>query len=129
MDENQKQRVLDQIERMKQVYHVHTDKAVGDKLGKDKNTISGWKKRGNVPTDVFRKIAHEENVSMDWLESGSGSMRLMSIDEVIDTTDMLGALFADERSIQIVKLLRYAPREFIDKMVERLQEYKRLSDI
>lgn len=56
-------------------------------------------------------------------------MRSTSTADTIDTVSMLGGLFSDERSIKIVNLLKYAPPEFIDKMVERLEEYKRLSDI
>lgn len=121
------QDVIHQIDRLRKVYSVRTDTALAEKLGKDKNTVSVWKRRTSIPLEVLKRVSFDENVSLDWLISGKGQMRSMSTDEVIDTTDMLGALFADERSIKIVKLLRYAPREFIDKMVERLEEYKRLS--
>lgn len=129
MDKDQNETVLEQLKRIKKVYDIHTDKAVGDKLGKDKNTISGWKKRGNIPTDVFKKISIDESVSMDWLSTGKGSMRSTSSGEMLDTVSMLGGLFSDERSIKIVQLLPYAPKEFLDQLVERLETFKKLSSI
>lgn len=128
MDKNTNIIVLEQMERLKKVFGVHTDKAVGDKLYKDKNTVSGWKKRG-IPLDVLRKVSVDESVSLDWLVSGVGSMELQSSDQTLNEISLISGLLSDNRSIRIVELLPYAPKEFIDQVISRLEEFKRLTQL
>lgn len=129
LDKNTNVIVLEQMERLKKVYEVHTDKAVGERLEKDKNTVSGWKKRGNIPMDVFRKVSVDESVSIDWLVSGVGSMELQSVDQTLNEISLLSGLLSNNQSIKIVELLPYAPKEFIDQVISRLEEFKRLSQL
>lgn len=128
LDKNTNTIVLEQMERLKKVFGVHTDKAVGDRLGKDKNTVSGWKKRG-IPLDVFRKVSVDESVSIDWLVSGVGSMELQSADQTLNEISLISGLLCDNRSVKIVELLPYAPKEFIDQVISRLEEFKRLTQL
>lgn len=115
-----------QIERLKKVYGVRTDVALADAMKKDKNTIGSWKKRGAVPDQALKMAALEESVSMEWLKSGEGKMELVGAED-IDKLGVIGGLLSDERSVRIVQLLPYAPKAFIDQMIERLEEFKRLS--
>lgn len=123
------QNVIYQIDRLKKVYDVRTDTALATKLEKDKNTVSVWKRRESVPMEVLKSVSIKENVSLDWLSSGKGAMKITSSGELLDTVSMLGGLFSDERSIKIVQLLPYAPKEFLDQLVERLEAFKKLSSI
>lgn len=129
LDKNTNIAVLEQMERLKKVYGVHTDKAVGDSLSKDKNTVSGWKKRGNIPMNVLRKVSVDESVSIDWLVSGVGSMELQSADQTLNEISLLSGLLSNNQSVKIVELLPYAPKEFIDQVINRLEEFKRLSQL
>jgi len=132
--------VQSQIERMKKVYGVHTDKALADMLGKDKNTVSAWKKRGSVPMDVSRRVSLENTISLNWLLTGSGSMRLSgdSIYSIVregfflngdDTERVVQELLSDADMREMIELLPYASKEFIISVRNRLEEFKRLSKI
>lgn len=123
------QNVADQIDRLKKVFHVKTDVALAEKLGKDKNTVSVWRRRKSIPLDVFRKASVDESVSMDWLVSGLGSMELQSADQTLNEISLISGLLSDNRSIRIVELLPYAPKEFIDQVISRLEEFKKLSQL
>lgn len=123
------QNVLDQVDRLKKVYKVKTDVALAERLGKDKNTVSVWRRRKNIPLDVFRKVSVDESVSIDWLVSGVGSMELQSADQTLNEISLLSGLLSNNQSIKIVELLPYAPKEFIDQVINRLEEFKRLSQL
>ncbi len=132
----------EQIERIKKVYGSKTDVAMADALGISKGTISSWKKRGGVPTDVFKRVASDKGVSMDWLINGSGSMYKNDLDTIIEDITLIDAAMSDreklcilthiakdEKAFEAIKLLRYAPSEFMDHLIKRLEEFKNLSSI
>lgn len=123
------QDVVSQIERLKKIYNLKTDTALAERIGKDKNTVSVWKRRQSIPLEVLKRISDEENISMEWLVSGTGAMKKVTAGEALDTISMMEGLFSDDRSVRIVKLLRYAPKEFVDQIIERLEEFKRLSQL
>jgi len=123
------QNVADQVDRLKKVFRVKTDVALAERLGKDKNTVSVWRRRKSIPLDVFRKVSVDESVSIDWLESGVGSMELQSADQTLNEIGLISGLLSDNRSIRIVELLPYAPKEFIDQVISRLEEFKKLSQL
>jgi hypothetical protein len=125
---------------MKKVYSVHTDKALADVLGKDKNTVSAWKKRGSVPIDVSRRVSLENTISLNWLLTGDGQMNLSgdSIHKIIeqtihldsdDTARVVQELFSDADTREMIELLPYASKEFIISVRNRLEEFKKLSKI
>lgn len=60
------------MDRLKQYYGVKTDKAVGEKLGVNANTIKTWSNRGKVPMDTLLKSIQNETISTDWLLTGEG---------------------------------------------------------
>ena len=123
------QNVSDQVDRLKKVFKVKTDVALAEKLGKDKNTVSVWRRRKSIPLDVFRKVSVDESVSIDWLVSGVGNMELQSADQTLNEIGLLSGLLSNNQSIKIVELLPYAPKEFIDQVISRLEEFKRLSQL
>lgn len=132
--------VQSQIKRMKQVYDIHTDKALADTLNKDKNTVSAWKKRGAVPIDVLRRVSLENTVSLDWLITGEGSMHLSgdSMNHILKSTlgldddevlQRMSKLLEDQETREMIELLPYATKEFIESVKNRLEEFKKLSKI
>lgn len=118
--------VQDQIGRLKKVYRTRTDIDLAKAMNKDKNTIGSWKKRGAVPAQTLKMVSLEESVSFEWLQSGEGDMELVSSKE-LDHVGLIGGLLSDERSVRIVQLLPYAPKDFLDQVIERLEEFKKLS--
>jgi hypothetical protein len=123
------QNVADQVDRLKKVFRVKTDVALAERLGKDKNTVSVWRRRKSIPLDVFRKVSVDESVSIDWLVSGVGSMELQSAEQTLNEISLISGLLSDNRSVKIVELLPYAPKEFIDQVISRLEEFKRLTQL
>lgn len=79
--------------------------------------------------NVLRKVSVDESVSIDWLVSGVGSMELQSADQTLNEISLLSGLLSNNQSVKIVELLPYAPKEFIDQVINRLEEFKRLSQL
>lgn len=136
--------VLGQIERLKKVYsnkknialaralgfdentvtECKTDTALARALGVDKNTVSVWKNRNEIPANVLKKVSKNENISLDWLLSGVGQMEIMSSDEQFQKI-----LAESDLNRKVSNLLQYAPKPFIEQLITRLEEFKRLSDL
>lgn len=136
--------VLGQIERLKKVYSAKkniqllqalgfdentvteckTDTALARALGVDKNTVSVWKKRNEIPINVLKKVSKNENISLDWLLSGVGEMEITSSDEQFQKI-----LAKNDLKRKVYNLLDFAPKPFVEQLIIRLEEFKRLSDI
>jgi len=123
------QNVISQLDRLKKIYEVRTDTDLAKALQKDKNTVCVWKRRGAIPSDVFMKVSLDESISIDWLINGSGKKEITPLDEISEKISLVDGLLSDERSIKIVQLLPYAPKEFLDQIITRLEEFKKLSKI
>jgi hypothetical protein len=134
------QNVKEQIDRLKIVYSKTTDVSLAEVLCVDKNTVSGWKSRKAVPMAVFKKVSQNENISLDWLLTGDGSMKLSgdSIYNIIgqtlhldsdDTARVVQELLSDADMREMIELLPYASKEFIGSVKNRLEEFKKLSKI
>ena len=135
--------VLDQIDRLKQVYNKKTDVSLAEVLGISKITVSGWKKRKAIPAEIFKRVAQNENISMDWLLRGIGKMNIeVDYGQIQDTNyeysarlspendEHLRIISEDENNEHLImELLRYAPKPFIEQLITRLDEFKRLSDL
>lgn len=61
----------DVIARLKDVFDVEQDIDLADAMGIKRNTISGWRARGAVPSGVLKKVSEEKRKSLDWLTTGS----------------------------------------------------------
>lgn len=64
-----------QLYRLKTACGAGTDTAFADFLGISQGSISGAKKKGQLPHSWFFQVAEKTNVSSDWLCFGRGSMR------------------------------------------------------
>lgn len=134
------QNVKEQINRLKIVYSKNTDVSLSKALNVDKNTVSGWKARQGVPMAVFKKVSQNEGISLDWLLTGNGSMRLQgdSMDNILRSTlglnddqvlQRMHKLLEDQETREMIELLPYATKEFIEAVKNRLEEFKKLSKI
>lgn len=65
-----------QFERLKKVSGVDTDTAFASFLGLRQGSISGAKKKRQVPHAWFFQIAEKTGASADWLFWGRGPMRI-----------------------------------------------------
>lgn len=64
------------IARMCQAAGVTSEAQLARALGKAKNTVSTWKARGSVPVASCEQVSRDRGVSLDWLLTGQGEMRL-----------------------------------------------------
>ncbi len=72
MQEKNTQFVIFFINRLKSALKIKTDTELADYLGVKQSTISMWRKRDSV--DIRLIITKCENISIDWLISGTGKM-------------------------------------------------------
>lgn len=132
--------VLDQIQRLKEVYGKKSDTSLAEALSISKNTVCGWKKRNAVPMDLLKKVSTNENISIDWLITGDGSMHLSgdSMSHILKSTlgldddevlQRMQKLLEDQETREMIELLPYASKEFIESVKNRLEEFKKLSKI
>ena len=62
------------IERFKEALGLRFDREVCERLKIKANTLSGWKTRGSLDYDTI--FSNCENISIHWLVTGEGPMRL-----------------------------------------------------
>ena len=74
--------VIEIIDRIKLVYNVEKDSQLLPVSGIKSNTLSTWKARGEVPLKNLDDISQNENISLDWLLNGKGTM-LLSDEEAL----------------------------------------------
>ena len=73
-----------QFERLKKASGVETDTAFASFLGLRQGSISGAKKKKQLPHAWFFQVAEKTGVSSDWLFWGRGPMQLPSESELAD---------------------------------------------
>lgn len=64
-----------QLERLKQALNVESDTAFSQYLEMSQGSVSGAKKREQIPHAWFFQVAEISNISVDWLYWGEGPMR------------------------------------------------------
>ncbi len=71
--------------RLKFVLMVGTDKALAEALGYSPQTLSGWKRRNFIPTDVCCRVAMQTGASLDFILMGSigDLVPILRIDEAL----------------------------------------------
>jgi hypothetical protein len=62
------------VDRLKDVYKVTTDTALGAELGVTKHHINNWRSRNSPPYEICLAIAKEKNIDLNWLLTGKGDM-------------------------------------------------------
>jgi Bacteriophage CI repressor helix-turn-helix domain. len=64
----------DIIPRLKTAINVSNDADLAGRMGMKPNTFSNRKKSGSLPYEEIIRIADSENVNINWIFSGQGSM-------------------------------------------------------
>ena len=70
--------VKDVLQRVKDYYGLDTDVELADFLGVSQPTISMWKSRGSMDSDLI--ITKCEDASLEWVFKGKGPKKLADID-------------------------------------------------
>lgn len=64
-----------QLERLKLALNVESDTAFSQLLDVSQGSVSGAKRRGQIPFAWFFQVAEKTGTSIDWLYSGRSPMR------------------------------------------------------
>ena len=62
------------LDRLKKVLHIATDIELAKALGIKRGTISSWRHRGTLDYSLIIDFCKKNNISLDWLFFGKGSM-------------------------------------------------------
>jgi len=138
-------RVEEVLNRLYLSIKINKDVEFCDRYGIKANTLSTWKKRNSLPYEHIEKISQSENISIDWLLTGKGSMYIEekkssnNQNVVIGNGNNTGTIainiaksdFKDDSAEveELISLLKYAPKSFIVKIIEKLRAFKELAEI
>jgi len=130
------------MSRLHTYFNVKTNKEVAEKLGIDYNTIKGWGSRKKVAISNIIELLKDEGISLTWLVHGKGNMRTGKDDDVLSALaklelkmgkeidpKIIEQISRDEQLQELLSLLSYAPDDFIEQIIQRLKEFKKLSNI
>lgn len=94
------------IERVKVFLGVKTDTELSNLLNIKQNTISAWRKRGNLNLEIIIPVC--AGVDFNWLLYGTGNMQRGEPEAI---TDKVLALLNDMDDEQKRDVLRYTEKE------------------
>jgi len=130
------------MERLKEYFAVKTNADVARKLGIDYNQIKGWSTRKKVTVANLLEYLKDEPINLTWLVHGKGNMRIGESDDILNAITKIELAFEkdidpkiieriseDEKLQKLLSLLEYAPNEFLEQIISRLEEFKKLSEI
>ncbi len=69
-----KKSAADVLERLKQLLKASSDSELCRVIGINRQTLANWKGRDSVPYSLCVQMSEENNVSLDWLLTGVGTM-------------------------------------------------------
>ena len=128
--------------RLRTYHGVKTNTELAKKLDIDYNTVKGWGSRKKVAIATILERLQGEPINLTWLVTGKGEMRIGDSDEILDAMSKIqkaleGALdpkivsliSEDDKLQELVSLLPYATVEFTEQVINRLKEFKNLSNI
>lgn len=103
------------INRMLQAVKCQNERQLSLYLGVKQNVISGWKLRQSVPQKHLEKISQNMNISLDWLQNGQGTMKILekkSIKEILE-------VWMRYENLETLEALA----QFLNQKSETLQEW------
>ena len=128
--------------KLKEYFGVKTNAEVARKLGIDYNMIKSWSTRKKVVIGTVIELLKDEPINLTWLIYGKGNMRIGESDDILDALSkielvleknidpkIISLISEDEKLQKLVSLLPYATDEFIEQLIQRLTEFKKLSEI
>ncbi len=75
-----KKREIDSIlERLRDISHTQKDVEMCEILGISYGTLDNWKARDSIPPRRLKQIAVDNNISYEWLDSGIGAVKDVSL--------------------------------------------------
>jgi len=118
-----------QLQRLKQALNVDSDTALSQVLEVSQGSVSGAKKRGQIPHSWFFQVAEKTGCSVDWLFRGTGEMHLAQDSEIpneqgtTDTPSHEGSALCErcQRLEKRLELVEDERRGASEKLVEALQ--------
>ncbi len=111
------------IERVKECVGVKTNLELSDLLGIKQNTVSAWKKRGNIDLASIITLCEPTGVSMDWLLYGKGG-RCEGPSKGIDPTDKIMEMLETMTEEEKRDVLKYVEKE---KFWKELMESRKIA--
>ena len=128
--------------RLRTYFGIKTNKGVADKLGIEYNAMKGWGSRKKVAISTIIELLGDEPINLTWLIHGKGNMRIGESEEILDALSkielvmqkkvdpkIIEQISEDEQLQELLSLLSYAPDDFIEQIIQRLKEMKKLSNI
>lgn len=128
--------------RLRTYFGIKTNKGVADKLGIEYNAMKGWGSRKKVAISTIIELLGDEPINLTWLIHGKGNMKIGESEEILDALSKIELVMQTEVDPKIIEqiseskqlqdllsLVNYAPDEFIEQIIQRLKEFKKLSDI
>jgi len=116
-----------------------TKKAFSEELGITQTSYTNYiQGKREIPTSLALKMQDKYDISIDWLLSGKGNMKLSENDVLLNGLSKIEqALYGSDNInlpddvdiIKLTKLLEYAPPQFISKIIDRLEAFKEMSNI
>jgi len=125
--------IADRSRAIRNTFGLNTQQDLADvlgcSLGKIKAYEQGTTKRFK-PADIMI-LKEKYNLNQEWLEFGTGEMILTSSQKLLkDIEDMSFALNENISSYvkEIVPLLPYASQAYLEQVIQKLKEFKKLSE-
>ena len=109
------------IERVKKCLNVKTNIELSTRLNIKQNTISAWKKRGNIDFPKIITICETTGVSMDWLLYGKGEK---CVPDANNPTEKIMTMLESMNDEQRRDVLKYVEKE---KLWEELIKKQKLA--
>ena len=125
--------IADRSRAIRNTFGLNTQQDLADvlgcSLGKVKAYEQGTTKRFK-PADIMI-LKEKYNLNQEWLEFGTGEMILTSSQKLLkDIEDMSFALNENISSYvkEIVPLLPYASQAYLEQVIQKLKEFKKISE-
>ncbi|ALV24946.1 putative protein, putative phage repressor [Campylobacter iguaniorum] len=131
--------------RLKYHFGVKTDKELAEVLGLPYKTLDSWKFRNRMPKSRIIDISTKENLPIEWILNGEGlgsfkafareyksenNSNTANLDRDININLKSNDFNNDSEEIkELISLLKYASKDFITQVIERLKEFQRISKI
>lgn len=121
----------------------YNKKEFASELGITPNSYARYvSKQRDIPSNISMLIRNKYGISIDWLLTGSGKMKLSESEILLNDIDKIESAFNNsidpmllskisesENMQELISLLDYAPDGFLEKIILKLKEFKEMSKI
>lgn len=121
--------IFDIIERIKKFKGLNSDADVSRELGfKERRGLQYYKSDGPIPYGYLIDFAQKENISLDWLLMGFGSMLRTEIDGNTPSYVADSALSSDDRQsiALLMAILKSNDQDTILAIKQNLKQFQKL---